>query len=715
MADDWLSAEALHPLPQVYQEFRDVWEQAEERRRSLELYYRGSTSFVPRLLPEQAVQLSTTEALHILYGRYGDAVDVALRPDLTNPDALPAQIPDIIRGPVAGRQDGGWLRHANMVGVNVRTVGTFWNVVAYTLTLPAAQDAIHLLPIWEPGVVGSMYGMSSWQLNGEFFSPELVAACPWLNTVERQLRAMVNLLHLMGRAVGMDVIPHTDRFSEMALACPEHFEWLRREDATIVSHAADLYQQVQQRIIEFLKLHGSATPGLAVPQHREEFFHPDVDEAYRLRILVGRPDDAAGRQTRRRLLIRHLHRYGYETIPATMAPPYRGLKVDPRPEARIEDSDGLLWREYVITAPQPMSRVFGPLTRYHLYERRDDTGWELDFTRPREAVWRYVCRHYADVQRRYSFDFMRGDMSHVQMRPAGVPAHPDRFYDILGAVKEYIRQDNGVPHFGYFAETFLAPRDVMGYGDEIEHLEASGADSTLGDLQSTVVGSPEFLQQFRFALDVLETRRVAPNFTVMTADKDDPRFDHFYLAANELRLFIALLLADMPSYMALGFETRDLHFQPAPNEHYTKLFVFRERGAKATHGPFVWGKNGRQYHVFTRLKLYLDRVWPLLRGRATRWLIPPDATGSATVIAWTQCGAAPDYLFVANTAIEREITGVALPAVAGNGDLRCEFSTADHLPADDIRVQVAGWRYRLQRLAPAEGRIYRIERDAARP
>ena len=36
--------------------------------------------------------------------------------------------------------------------------------------------------------------------------------------------------HAMGRTVGMDIIPHTDRFSQMALAYPHYFEWLRRQD-----------------------------------------------------------------------------------------------------------------------------------------------------------------------------------------------------------------------------------------------------------------------------------------------------------------------------------------------------------------------------------------------------------------------------------------------------------------------------------------------------
>ena len=46
-----------------------------------------------------------------------------------------------------------------MVGINVRTVGTLFNVIKYALTIPVGEglhNAIHLLPLWEPGVVGSM-------------------------------------------------------------------------------------------------------------------------------------------------------------------------------------------------------------------------------------------------------------------------------------------------------------------------------------------------------------------------------------------------------------------------------------------------------------------------------------------------------------------------------------------------------------------------------
>ena len=300
--------------------------------------------------------------------------------------------------------------------------------------------------------------------------------------------------------------------------------------------------------------------------------------------------------------------------------------------------------DFRITQPQAMSRVFNPLARYKLYESRDDNAdWELDFASPRQETWTYVCEHYAEVQRQYGFDFIRGDMSHVQMRPAGVPPVIDEFYDLLGAVKTFIQRE--APYFGYFAKSFLAPRDVMGYGEEIDHLEASQAEATLGDLQSCPVGSAEFTQRLRQYHDLKITRRCAPSFTVMTADKDDPRFDAFYLEGNALRLFLAFFLTDMPSYMGLGFEVRDRHDQPAPNEHYTKLYVFHEsKGPKATHGPYLWGQNTALFNQITRLRVYLDHNWQFLRGRPVRWLIAPDACGANPLLAWTQADE-PEFVF----------------------------------------------------------------------
>lgn len=698
-------------VPRVYQEFRDLWEQ--DRDTLLGAYETHKQSFVPYLLPERAVRLTAEDTLEILRRRLGDKLDLCLAD--TDRDAPPTSRPQPIHSPVQGRPDGTWLRSSNMVGINVRTIGSFWNVVKYVLTLPHAQNSVHLLPIWEPGVVGSLYGMSSWQINTEFLSQELAKACPTLHTVERQLKATVNLLHAMGKAVGMDVIPHTDRFSEIALAHPQFFEWLQREDAEIVDHSEYLHERVQDAILSFLATCGPAVPAEKVPESRESLFSEAFPEDRRLRILFGAPEDREGRFARRNKLVHYLHSYGYEPVPATMAPPFRGLGIDS--STRYVDSQGNTWYDYLIAEPQSMSRVFNPLARYKLYGRlNDNIDWEIDFDRPRREVWDYVCRKYHDVQRRYGFDFMRGDMSHVQMRPAGVPDAVDETYDILRAVKNHIRQQGDVSHFGYYAETFLAPRNCMVYGDEVDHLEASDADATLGDLQSTSVGSPVFLQRLRQYHDLLTTRSFAPCFTVITGDKDDPRFDQYYMAGNALRLFIALFLTDMPSYTALGFETRDVHLSPAPNEHYTKLYVFQERsGPKATTGPYVWGRNGALFGILTRLKLYVDGIFSQVEGRPTHWLVHPDPTGEQKHIAWTQSprsgDGGPDYVFVANTDTHHAIHNFNLPRMpnwAEGGQLEFEFSTARRPIQVDKALTFNGRGYRVLQLAPGEGRVYRV-------
>jgi hypothetical protein len=676
-----------------------------------EAYASGELSFVPQLHPGEAVALPAREVLGLLRRRLGRGLELALAPEQTDPDAPPPSPDPLLRGPVADQPDGRWLGRARMVGINLRTTGSLFGAVKYALTLPAVQDAIHLLPIWEPGVVESLYGPCSWELNDEFFSAELAAEVPHLDSTGRQLRAVVNLLHAGGRAVGMDVITHTDRFSQMSLAFPEHFEWLRRDGQRITDHRADLHLEVQQQIAAFVAQHGPAVPTRRPPETPAALFGADVPEAARLRVLFGEPADAAGREARRIALVKHLHGLGYEPLPATMGPPYRGLELDPARQAAVTDEHGMQWRDYRITEPQAFSRAFGPLARYKLYERLEDNArWQIDFDRPREAVWRYVCEHYAEVQRRFGFDFMRGDMSHVQMRPAGVPDRIDEHYDLLRAVKRHIRQA-GARHFGYHAESFLAPPDTMAHGDELDHLEASEADSALGDLQSLAVGTPEFLQQLRRYLDLLQTRRVAPCFSVMTADKDDPRFDRFYLAGNALRMFVALLLPEMPSYVGLGFEVRDPHPEPAPNEHYSKLYVFQERrGPKATSGPYVWGHNAALLDTVTRLRLLAERLGPELRGRAARWLLPPDPTAGSRVLCWTLDGRAPSLLFVANadTAAEARNLGLPLPPGREGGPAALEFSSDAELDPADHALGFNGVQLRLARLGPGECRVYRL-------
>ena len=675
------------------------------------------------LLPPDALRLPVGEAVTRLRSRFGPAIDLALSSEATDMATPASALPEALQARVHGDASGLWMKQATMVGVNVRTVGSFWRVIHYALTLSPLVDTIHLLPIWEPGVVGSLYGMASWQLNAEFLDPELAGRYPHLSTLEAQLRATINVLHATGRAVGMDVIPHTDRFSEIVLAQPAHFEWLRRTEKRIVDHRAHLHEEVEAEVLGYLEQAGPAVSGLSLagPAH---FFGPETSEATRSMALFGAPEDANGRNRRRAELIARLHAKGYEPVPATMAPPFRGLEIDPA--TRTVDSTGAVWVDYRITRPEGMSRVFGPLARYKLYERIDDNRqWEIDFNRPRREVWTYVCDHYTEIQGRFGFDFMRGDMSHVQMRPEGVPAVIPEHYDLLGSVKRAVGRQ--VSSFGYFAETFVAPPGVMLYGNEMDHLEASDADVTLGDLQSVAVATDEFQQRLRQYLDIAATRRVTPCFTLMTGDKDDPRFDEFYLAGNELRLFCGLFLP-LPCYVALGFELRDPHPEPAPNEYYTKLYVFQERkGPKATHGPYHFGSNTRLFSNLQRIWLVAERLAgetadPTAKKAvvcsgdgSVAWLLPPDATAGRKAIAWTVSHNDSRLLFVANCDTVAGVTNLKIPLRDEVPVSVNNLFTTLREPDDrsTMEADLARDGMHLCRLGPGECRIYGLTVQSA--
>lgn len=679
----------------------------------------GKTSFCVGLRPQDALALPFEQVLDLLRAKLGDAVEVALSEEALDLDRHLTDLPGPVRSPMADRANPEWMRATNMVGINVRTVGDYAGVIKYALTLPATMDSIHLLPIWEPGVVESLYGIAGWNLNTEFFSDEMYETAPQLDSIDRQLRAVSNLVHVMGKTIGMDVIPHTDRYSEPAVGTPDLFEWMRVVDAEIVDHSEALVHEVEQRVFDWLVERGSATLGLVVPRDPTGLFA--LPEADRLALLFGDPHDLFGRIERRIELIKHLKWFGLEPVPATMGVPFRGIEVDPDPSHTTVDDHGMVWHDYVMTRPEFMSRVFTPLARFKLYERLDDNvNWEIDFSRPRSQVWDYISRHYAETQHVGNFDFMRGDMSHVQMRPDGVPEEIDEHYDILAAVKTHIQAEANAPWFGYFAETFLPAREVFQFGEELDHLDASLADATLGDLQSTVVGSPEFLQRFRRYLDDLETRSCAPSFTIGTADKDDPRFDEFYRAGNEVRLFTALFLSDMPSYVGLGYEIRDVHWEPAENERYTKLFVFKEEGdsnvypSKARFGDeFIWGENDRLFEQITYLRQYADQIMPTIEGSNTRWLVPPDATTLRGTAAWTQetdpgDTASERYVFVANYDLDRDTGYFGIPGLPPNVRLREEFSTLGPVAEQDRVLSSNGFFHRVENLAPGEGRVYRV-------
>jgi hypothetical protein len=560
-------------------------------------YSNGSLSFLENLLPQTAIAMPVFEVLSIIDSRYGqDALRFCLNPENTQDSPLDKE------------SNPEWLKSSRMLGVNIRTIGNFFNLLKYLLTVGDSFDSVHILPIWEPGVVGSLYGKISWNINPEFFSQELAQAIPHLDTVEKQLKVLMNIMHLMGKRVGLDVIPHTDRFAEIVFLYPQMFEWIQRKGSEFISLNGANKKHVQNSIWNYLENHGTAD-GSALNYSKELFFDYSshfLTDQQKLSVLFG-PKNAYQLRLERRieLMLSILHA-GYETLPVTMAPPYRGLRIDSNDY--IKDDLGNIWYNYHFSKPEKMSRVFGPLTRYKTYDTHEDQS--LNFSKVEKSSWDYISERYLDCCKTYNFDFMRGDMAHVQPRSNGVPKELDLYYDPLRYVKKII-QEKHKPYFAFYAETFLAPANTMGYGIEEDHLEAIEAEATLGDLQSEIVDSPSFLELFNRYYMLRKSRSFAPSFTLITADKDDPRFDKFYKDGNLLRYFIGLFFKDLPSYISMGFECRNPHISRGKNEEYSKLYVFQINddleADKVTHGPYIWGSNHAQFFEFQKLKIWFEQ------------------------------------------------------------------------------------------------------------
>ncbi len=308
-----------------------------------------------------------------------------------------------------------------------------------------------------------------------------------------------------------------------------------------------------------------------------------------------------------------------------------------------------------------MSRAFGPLTRYKLWEAKDDNrDWELDHDAPRMSVWHYVANHYAEVVEHYGFDFMRGDMSHVQTRPGGVPERIDEPYDILRFVKRACAKTR--PHFAYFAESFLTADDYMTYGSEAAHLDASQAEVALGNLQNFAPHEPEFHALLHEYSVLSQKHAFAPAFTLFTADKDDPRFDANFAGGNVARYFFAVFCPAFPVYSALGFQTRLPHPTPAPNEHYSKLYVFHyDEGPKATHGPYVFEDNVQLWEACRRMDGFRQNMPAGFSESDLTWVLPPDPTGERQVVAWRSGG----YRFVVNFGQQAAVVPESKPNARG--------------------------------------------------
>ena len=156
----------------------------------------------------------------------------------------------------------------------------------------------------------------------------------------------------------------------------------------------------------------------------------------------------------------------------------------------------------------------------------------------------------------------------------------------------------------------------------------------------------------------------------------------------------------MPAYMGMGFECRDSHPAPAPNEHYSKLYVFQmPDGPKGTRGPFVWGKNRALNYKLNRQKILAEEIYESIVDQDITWLLAPDATGKRKVIVWTQANS-PQFVFAAN--LDTRNAGSDIPVVFPEGNWTPFFSTETESVENDRYYEE-----NLLKIGAGEGLVWR--------
>lgn len=130
--------------------------------------------------------------------------------------------------PHLGENDSGWFCRNDITFYNIRATGldgeTGNFVQASKLLLSERAHAIHLAPFmrYDHNTIYSI--VAAYSTAPELWHPILVQA--GIQPVD-QVRLFVQACHLLGKAVGFDLEPHTAQFSYLALENPEAFRWIK--------------------------------------------------------------------------------------------------------------------------------------------------------------------------------------------------------------------------------------------------------------------------------------------------------------------------------------------------------------------------------------------------------------------------------------------------------------------------------------------------------
>ena len=459
-----------------------------------------------------------------------------------------------------------WTKTIKIVGINPRITKTFWGIVKYAFSLK--EDAIHIMPLFETGD-GSLYVQNSWDINEDFLDENLAKL--GYSKPSEQLKLIVNILHAMGKIVGFDAMAHCDNFAKIVLLNPKLFEWVKLEENKTSQIPFDkldynkIYLDVEKIIIEKLNLPNTLFS--LNEKIREELIFPKNINEFK----------------RRMELRKAIRSHGIEPIPVVEHAPSRPIIFEKIETYKNED-----WAVFKVENKKDCAKIFGAMTPYKLYTT-DQKGYPKKNDYCVEA-WDYFSDKIKKFQKEYNFDFLRADMAHNQTSHSHIEKDKDVSCPELWAyVKSNIQEEK--PYLATIAETFYSKYYIDGILDMVN----KDFDVVIGQMNFQELDK-HYLNLIDDYINIFENNfSFHPCVAIFTNDGDLKTRNHFLKSnkINLLRCFISLFL-NLPSYMGIGFELRDIN--PKNENNYSNSYV------KKQAVEYSFGKNYNFLKKFNKLR-----------------------------------------------------------------------------------------------------------------
>ena len=552
----------------------------------------------------------------------------------------------LVKSLISSFKNSNWLKKSKIIGVNPRALGSFINIVKYALTFN--ENAIHIMPFFETGHQGSLYVQNSWRISDEYLDKELFK--DGFDTSKKQLKLTINLLHAMGKAVGFDVLPHVDSFSEIVFLNPKYFEWAKlNNDKSSQLFAPEIdynkiYLEVEYEIKNFVKNRQ--------PEHNSDIdtlFKKNTSEDERHSIIFG--NDPTKWEEIRIALLHHIRSKGYETLPVVEHAPTRPITFE-----KIIKSSNHNWAQFRVKNKAKDAVILGCVTPYKWY-KIDSEGF-ADTSKPEDEVWDYFINKYKNIQKEFNFDFIRADMAHNQISHSSKNAENLCGREFWKELKHSIQKNS--PYFATLAEAFYNTYYIDGYSDMIN----KDFDVVLGNLNYKFLDQ-DYINHIKDFIQIYPQHfTFAPCICTFTNDADKKENNIFYQSplANEIRIFCAYFL-ELPSYMGMGYELRNL--LPKTKSEYSFNYI------KKMDKPYKWGKN----EEFLSSVFEMREIFAKIKEEISEPMIKLCNTNSVS-LAWLYCGknSIPQYLFCFNLELDKNEVEINLSNNCQNKFLKGLYS-----------------------------------------